>query len=107
MRTGDGFLLVYSIIDEKTFENIGDLREKILRGKDRDDVSWIKNGIVLNDTCVSWLSNYDHLVHTTVDEHEMRVPRILEHYWVILPHYFRYPQGICKTTMLIMGKPIV
>lgn len=31
MHTGDGFLLVYSIIDDQTLEELRDIREQILR----------------------------------------------------------------------------
>lgn len=36
MHTGDGFLLVYSITDDQTLEELRDIREQILRvHKDR------------------------------------------------------------------------
>lgn len=38
MRTGDGFLLVYSITDKKTFEELREFRQHILRVKDADRV---------------------------------------------------------------------
>ncbi len=31
MHTGDGFLLTYSITDDQTFEELGEIREQILR----------------------------------------------------------------------------
>jgi hypothetical protein len=31
MHTGDGFLLVYSIVDDQTLEELRDIREQILR----------------------------------------------------------------------------
>ena len=31
MHTGDGFLLVYSIVDDQTLEDLRDIREQILR----------------------------------------------------------------------------
>jgi GTPase KRas protein len=36
MRTADGFVMVFSIIDRKTFEEINDFYEQILRVKDAD-----------------------------------------------------------------------
>lgn len=36
MRTGEGFLLVYSINSRESFEEILTFREQILRVKDRD-----------------------------------------------------------------------
>jgi small GTP-binding protein len=36
MRTGDGFVLVFSVIDRKTFEEINEFYEQILRVKDTD-----------------------------------------------------------------------
>jgi len=38
MKNGQGFVLVYSIIAQSTFNDLGDLREQILRVKDSDDV---------------------------------------------------------------------
>eukprot|EP01084_Bolivina_argentea_P007726 14507_1 len=37
IREGSGFLLVYSITSKHTFEQIDELRDKILRTKDVDD----------------------------------------------------------------------
>jgi GTPase SAR1 family protein len=31
MHTGDGFLLVYSIVDDQTLEDLRDIRDQILR----------------------------------------------------------------------------
>jgi GTPase SAR1 family protein len=39
MKNGQGFLLVYSITAQSTFNDLQDLREQILRVKDTDDVS--------------------------------------------------------------------
>ncbi|UYV63458.1 MRAS [Cordylochernes scorpioides] len=36
MRKGDGFLLVYSVTDLQSFENVGHFQTQILRVKDRD-----------------------------------------------------------------------
>jgi len=36
MRKGDGFLLVYSVTDQKSFEHISNFHTQILRVKDRD-----------------------------------------------------------------------
>lgn len=36
MRKGDGFLLVYSVTDKQSFDNIGHFHTQILRVKDRD-----------------------------------------------------------------------
>ena len=44
MRTGDGFLLVYSVIDRKTFEEVGEFYEQILRVKDADKVPMVLVG---------------------------------------------------------------
>lgn len=37
MKNGQGFLLVYSITAQSTFNDLQDLREQILRVKDTDD----------------------------------------------------------------------
>lgn len=36
MRKGDGFLLVYSVVDKQSFENVKHFYTQILRVKDRD-----------------------------------------------------------------------
>ena len=40
MKNGQGFVLVYSITGQATFNDLADLREQILRVKDQDDVSY-------------------------------------------------------------------
>ena len=42
MKNGQGFLLVYSITAQSTFNDLQDLREQILRVKDTDDVSGLQ-----------------------------------------------------------------
>ena len=44
MRDGKGFLLVYSITQKSTFEEIALIREKILRAKDADSVPMVLVG---------------------------------------------------------------
>ena len=39
MKNGQGFVLVYSITSQGTFNDLMDLRDQILRVKDTDDVS--------------------------------------------------------------------
>lgn len=39
MKNGQGFLLVYSITAQSTFNDLQDLREQILRVKDMDEVA--------------------------------------------------------------------
>lgn len=41
MKNGQGFVLVYSITAQSTFNDLHDLREQILRVKDTDDVSYL------------------------------------------------------------------
>ena len=38
MKNGQGFVLVFSITSQATFNDLSDLREQILRVKDQDDV---------------------------------------------------------------------
>lgn len=40
MKNGQGFVLVYSITAQSTFNDLVDLRDQILRVKDTDDVSF-------------------------------------------------------------------
>ena len=44
MRTGEGFLLVYSIIDRGSFDEIRGFHSQILRVKDRDEFPMILVG---------------------------------------------------------------
>lgn len=41
MKNGQGFILVYSITAQSTFNDLQDLKEQILRVKDAQDVSYI------------------------------------------------------------------
>jgi GTPase KRas protein len=41
MRTGEGFLLVYSIVSRNSFEEISTFHQQILRVKDKDYFSII------------------------------------------------------------------
>lgn len=51
MKNGQGFVLVYSITAQSTFNDLHDLREQILRVKDTDNVStYLKN--YLESTCI-------------------------------------------------------
>jgi Ras-related protein Rap-1A/Ras-related protein Rap-1B len=44
MKNGQGFVLVYSIIAQSTFQDLPDLREQIVRVKDTDQVAMILVG---------------------------------------------------------------
>lgn len=44
MKNGQGFVLVYSITAQSTFNDLHDLREQILRVKDTDDVPLVLVG---------------------------------------------------------------
>ncbi|KAL5516008.1 hypothetical protein EMCRGX_G001264 [Ephydatia muelleri] len=44
MKNGQGFVLVYSITSQATFNDLTDLREQILRVKDQDDVPTVLVG---------------------------------------------------------------
>ncbi|KAI0784491.1 24 kDa ras-like protein [Abortiporus biennis] len=44
MRSGEGFLLVYSVTDRKSFEELSTFREQLLRVKDDDNVPMILVG---------------------------------------------------------------
>ena len=44
MRTGQGFLLVYSITSRQSFEELETFREQILRVKDADKVPMVVVG---------------------------------------------------------------
>jgi GTPase KRas protein len=41
MRTGEGFLLVYSITSKDSFQELSMFREQILRAKDAEDVPMV------------------------------------------------------------------
>eukprot|EP01125_Pyxidicula_operculata_P012876 TRINITY_DN4246_c0_g3_i2.p1 TRINITY_DN4246_c0_g3~~TRINITY_DN4246_c0_g3_i2.p1 ORF type:complete len:190 (-),score=30.72 TRINITY_DN4246_c0_g3_i2:50-619(-) len=44
MKSGQGFLLVYSIISQSTFNDIAEIREQILRVKDSDKIPMVLVG---------------------------------------------------------------
>lgn len=44
MKNGQGFVLVYSITAQSTFNDLQDLRDQILRVKDTDDVPMVLVG---------------------------------------------------------------
>ena len=44
MKNGQGFVLVYSITAQSTFNDLTDLREQILRVKDADDIPMVLVG---------------------------------------------------------------
>ena len=55
MKNGQGFVLVYSITAQSTFNDLQDLREQILRVKDTDDVPMVLVGKKIKKTDVkSW-----------------------------------------------------
>lgn len=41
MHTGDGFLLIYSITDDQTFEELREIREQILRVHPNQNVFYL------------------------------------------------------------------
>ncbi len=55
MKNGQGFVLVYSIIAQSTFNDLPDLREQILRVKDKDEVCtgylYIDIYVIAQDIC--------------------------------------------------------
>jgi len=55
MKNGQGFVLVYSITAQATFNDLTDLREQILRVKDQDNVSdeMTQLSQLLNSICVA------------------------------------------------------
>ena len=62
MKNGQGFVLVYSITSTSTFQDLGDLREQILRVKDTDKVpvewkrTWFNFSHVFEKRC-PWCSS--------------------------------------------------
>ena len=50
MKNGQGFVLVYSITAQSTFNDLQDLREQILRVKDTDDVPMVLVGKKITKT---------------------------------------------------------
>lgn len=59
MRTGEGFLLVYSIIDMRSFSEMEDFYQQILRVKDQDNVPLVLVGNKKD------LEDLDRQVHET------------------------------------------
>jgi GTPase KRas protein len=69
MRTGQGFLCVYSITNRSTFEEISTFREHIIRVKDEDNVPMILVGTAAQEAergrVVGDNSHHTHTTHTT------------------------------------------
>lgn len=53
MKNGQGFILVYSITAQSTFNDLQDLREQILRVKDMTDVSVLSCVLLARVYCFS------------------------------------------------------
>ena len=47
MKNGQGFVLVYSITSQATFNDLADLREQILRVKDQDNVRFLLSPLAI------------------------------------------------------------
>lgn len=47
MKNGQGFVLVFSITSQSTFNDLAELRDQILRVKDTDDVSLYTTAIAI------------------------------------------------------------
>jgi hypothetical protein len=62
MKNGQGFILVYSITSQATFNDLSELREQILRVKDSDSVGFINryflfdDGFLMKRVIISWTS---------------------------------------------------
>jgi GTPase SAR1 family protein len=64
MKNGQGFVLVYSITAQSTFNDLQDIREQILRVKDTDDVRviFLKNTNIVASYHSYLLSIYNILL---------------------------------------------
>ena len=54
MRKGDGFLLVYSVTDRQSFENISNFYTQILRVKDRSVSNSVRNRLDFHNQSSVW-----------------------------------------------------
>lgn len=61
MKNGQGFVLVYSITSQSSFNDLGDLRDQIIRVKDTTDVSYCttKHRSVISLSCLHY---WDELI---------------------------------------------
>ncbi len=69
MRSGEGFLLVYSVADRSSFDELPRLHRQILRVKDRDEFPMLmvaNKADLQHQRMVSWVS-FDTLQHRHVD----------------------------------------
>ncbi|XP_045647810.1 ras-related protein M-Ras isoform X4 [Ursus americanus] len=57
MRTGDGFLIVYSVTDKASFEHVDRFHQLILRVKDRQRCGHKRRWESLRQTCLRVVSN--------------------------------------------------
>ena len=56
MKNGQGFVLVYSITSQSSFNDLGDLRDQIIRVKDTSDVS-----IYFTQDMIQWFNDVFYL----------------------------------------------
>ena len=79
MRTGQGFLCVYSITNKGSFDEIASFREQILRVKDAEDYSKLKIKVPeADDRALNFLSSllcYDPVQRATAPEARRARPR--------------------------------
>ena len=64
MKNGQGFVLVYSITGQATFNDLSDLREQILRVKDQDEVWRSQHLHIMNDVVCVTLVHFYHIRKT-------------------------------------------
>lgn len=63
MRTGQGFLCVYSITSRSSFDEIASFREQILRVKDKDKVPMIGMYLYTFNSHLTFLKSSYHRYH--------------------------------------------
>ncbi|ORZ37149.1 ras-related protein O-Krev-like protein [Catenaria anguillulae PL171] len=79
MKNGQGFILVYSITSQATFNDLNELRDQIMRVKDADKVPMVLSGnkCDLEDDRVSrrrWKTNVDEVFFDLVRQINKQMP---------------------------------
>ncbi|XP_044239365.1 ras-related protein M-Ras isoform X3 [Ursus arctos] len=86
MRTGDGFLIVYSVTDKASFEHVDRFHQLILRVKDRESFPMIL------------VANKVDLMHLRKITREQGKEMATKHNPVMIPHYqtCRHKPSVCN-----------
>jgi len=93
MRTGEGFLLVYSIASRTSFDEIPTFQQQILRVKDKDyfpvivleiNATWKRRGLSVNRRDVNWHST---LAASSSKHRQSRESMLMKHSTILFVRF--------------------